>query len=98
VVPSELRAVAAAARVAARLGAVCRDVRVVVRGPAPSGLSAAEVAGTLRLPLAGELRPEPSIARALEEGVAPGSRRGSPLASLCLTLLDSLAEPATRAA
>ncbi len=33
VVPAELRAAAAAARVAARLGWVCRDLRLVVRGP-----------------------------------------------------------------
>jgi secretion/DNA translocation related CpaE-like protein len=93
VVPAEVRAVAAAARVAARLVDLCQDVRLVVRGPAPSGLSGGEVAGALKLPLAGELRPEPSLARSLEEGVPPGERRGSPLAALCRTLLEGVAEP-----
>jgi secretion/DNA translocation related CpaE-like protein len=98
VVPAEVRAVAAASRVAARLAGLCRDVRLVVRGPAPSGLSAAEVAHSLRLPLAGDLRPEPSLARCLEEGVPPGARRGSPLAALCQSLLEDVVEPLQRAA
>ncbi len=44
VVPAEVRAVAAAARVAAAVSAACADLRVVVRDPAPSGLSAEVVA------------------------------------------------------
>ena len=48
------------------------ELRVVVRGPAPSGLSAAEVAGILGLPLAGWLRPEAGLDRLLERGEAPG--------------------------
>ena len=55
VVPAELRAAAAAARVAARLGSVYRDLRLVVRGPAPGRLSAEVIARTLALPLAGEV-------------------------------------------
>jgi secretion/DNA translocation related CpaE-like protein len=98
VVPAEVRAVAGAARVATRVVDLCPDVRVVVRGPSPSGISAAEVVGALSLPLAGELRPEPALARALEDGVPPGSRKGSPLAALSQRLLASLAEPLVKAA
>ena len=47
VVPAEVRAVAAAGRVAVAVGLTARDVRVVVRGPAPAGLNASVVADTL---------------------------------------------------
>jgi secretion/DNA translocation related CpaE-like protein len=90
VVPAEIRAVAGAARVAAQLSALCRDVRLVVRGPGPAGLTTAEVQRNLGLPLAGELRTEPGLARAAEEGRPPGSRRGSRLVSLCQAVLDDL--------
>jgi secretion/DNA translocation related CpaE-like protein len=96
VVPAEVRAAAAAARVAARLALLSRDVRLVVRGPAPAGLSAEEVERALGLPLAGEVRAEPHLARELEEGALPGARRGSPLGALCHVLLDALLVPAMR--
>ena len=90
-VPAEVRAVAAAARVAAVVGSVASELRVVVRGPAPSGLSAvAEVAGILRLPLAGWLRPEAGLDRLLERGEAPARSGRGPLAELSRELLDAL--------
>ena len=93
VVPAEIRAATSAARVASRVGQLCRDVRLVVRGPAPAGLTAAEVQAALGLPLAGEVRAEPHLARTLEDGDPPGSRRGSPLGALCQALLDDLLVP-----
>lgn len=90
VVPAELRAVAAATRVAAQAAGLCRDVRLVVRGPAPAGLAAEEVQRALGLPLVTELRAEPGLARALEEGVPPASRRGSRLAASCHEILEAL--------
>lgn len=90
VVPAEIRAAAAAGRVAAQASQLCQDVRLVVRGPAPSGLTADQVQAALALPLAGEVRGEPGMARSLEEGVPPGARRGSPLVALCHLLLDDL--------
>lgn len=90
VVPAELRAAAAASRVAVAVSAHCADLRVVVRGPAPSGLSARDVADSLALPLAGELRAEPGLAAALERGEPPAGRGRGPLATLCGTLLDEL--------
>ncbi len=89
-VPAEVRAAAAAARVAATVGLVCRDLRLVVRGPGPSGLDAAELSRVLGLPLAGVLRPEPGIDRALERGEVPGSRARGPLRALCTALLEDL--------
>ncbi len=98
VVPAEVRAVAAAARVAAYVGLRPQDVRVVVRGPAPSGLTGAAVASSLGLPLAGRLRPEPGLAASLERGEAPARTGRGPLADLCRSLLGELTVPRRAAA
>lgn len=90
VVPAEVRAIAAAARVASRAGLLCRDLRLVVRGPAPAGLVGADVERALALPLVGELRPEPGLDLALERGEPPARRPRSPLAALCDRVLDGL--------
>lgn len=90
VVPAEVRAVAAAGRVAARSCALADDVRVVVRGPSPSGLRPTEVAISLGLPLAATLQSEAGLARMLERGEPPArSGRGS-LAAACAAILNSL--------
>lgn len=87
VVPAELRATAAAARVAAQAGQHCANLSVVVRGPAPGRLKAKEIAQALDLPLAGTLRPEPSLIRGLERGEAPTSTGRGPLTVLCRRLI-----------
>ena len=96
-VPAEVRAAAAASRVAAVAGALCDDVRLVVRGPSPGGLQADQVAGALGLPLLAELRPEPHLERALERGEAPARRGRGPLWQLSTRVLDELL-PAQREA
>jgi secretion/DNA translocation related CpaE-like protein len=96
VVPAELRAAAAAARVLASVRDHCPDVRLLVRGPAPSGLDAETVAEVLGLPLAGEIRPEPGLAAALERGDPPGRRTRGPLATFCAGFLGDLVLPKTR--
>lgn len=90
VVPAELRATAAAARVVAVAGLHCAELTVIVRGPAPGRLKAREVARALGLPLAGTLRPEPGLSRGLERGEAPASSGRGPLATLCQRLLTEL--------
>jgi hypothetical protein len=90
-VPAEVRAAAAAGRVAAAVRRLVPDVRVVVRGPAPSGLTSALVAESVGLPLAGWLKPEPGLARGLERGEPPAASGRGPLAALCRSLLDGLA-------
>ena len=90
VVPAELRATAAAARIAAAVGPHCEDLSVVVRGPAPGRLKAREVARALGLPLAGSLRPEPALCQALERGEAPAAAGRGPLAELCRRLIADL--------
>jgi secretion/DNA translocation related CpaE-like protein len=87
VVPAEVRAAAAARRVAAGLQEHLADVRVVVRGPAPTGLRAEAVADALDLPLAGVLKPEPGLREALDRGEPPGLRVRGPLSMLCRQLL-----------
>ncbi|MDQ6649255.1 MAG: hypothetical protein M3Z02_03970 [Actinomycetota bacterium] len=89
-IPAEVRACAAAARVAAAVVECCADVRLVVRGPAPAGLSAASIASSLGLPLAGDMRAEPGLARALERGHPPARRSGGPLAGFCAGYLGRL--------
>lgn len=98
VVPAEVRAAAAASRVAEAVAGRCGDVRVVVRGPAPSGLRADDVAGALGLPLAGEVPWEPSLHRSMERGQPPARRGRGPLWRLCVDLLDDLAPPLLDAA
>lgn len=87
VVPAEVRAAAAATRVATQLAPICTDLRLVVREPSPSGLSAEEVARALGLPLAGFLRAEPGLELGLERGEPPATHRRSPLAALCEAVL-----------
>jgi secretion/DNA translocation related CpaE-like protein len=88
VVPAELRAVAAADRVASRIGMVLRNLRVVARGPFPSGLDDAEIARLLGLPLAGELPLEKGLLEGIDAGRPPGAQARGPLARFCAGFLD----------
>ncbi|MFN2538123.1 MAG: septum site-determining protein Ssd [Mycobacteriales bacterium] len=90
VVPAEVRATAAAARVAARAGLLCRDLRLVVRGPSPADVSAAHVQQAPGLPLVGTLKPEPHLDEHLEEGRPPGRRPRWPLGAFSDALLREL--------
>ncbi|HYJ74531.1 MAG TPA: septum site-determining protein Ssd [Kineosporiaceae bacterium] len=92
VVRADVRAAAAAVRVVAQLERFTGDLAVVVRGPAPTGLPAETVADTLGLPLAGDLRPEPGLAAALDRGDVPPVRARGPLAALSARLLVSALE------
>jgi secretion/DNA translocation related CpaE-like protein len=91
VVPAELRATAAAARVAAAVALHCEDLSVVVRGPAPGRLKAREITRSLALPLAGTLRPEAGLCQGLERGEAPAASGRGALAELCRRLIGDLA-------
>ncbi|MGW2113843.1 septum site-determining protein Ssd [Streptomyces zhihengii] len=83
VVPGELRAVAAANRVASAVGMILTDLRAVVRGPYAPGLDERWVAGALGLPLAGELPVETGLLAAQGQGSPPGAAGRSPLARFC---------------
>ncbi|MGH3873585.1 MAG: septum site-determining protein Ssd [Pseudonocardiaceae bacterium] len=89
VVPAEVRAVAAATTVAARVRRHGIPVQVVVRGPAPGGLTPHDVCRALDLPLLAAMRPQPGLAGALDRGAVPGRARG-PLATAARRVLDVL--------
>jgi secretion/DNA translocation related CpaE-like protein len=90
VVPAELRACAAAARVVKIAAMHASALGAVVRIPGPGGLKAREVARSLGLPLAGTLRSEPELARALERGAPPAGTGRGPLAAVCQRILGDL--------
>lgn len=90
VVPAEVRAAAAGARVAAALAPLATELRLVVRGPAPGGLTGKAVADALGLPLFGWLEAEPALAAAMERGEPPGRSGRGPLARLCQQLIADL--------
>lgn len=89
VVPAEVRAVAAAARVAEPLVERGVPLRLIVRGPAPGGLDADDVAHALGLDVLISVPPEPGLAAALDRGKIPGLRRG-PLQEVAAAVLDAL--------
>ncbi|MEU7475142.1 septum site-determining protein Ssd [Lentzea sp. NPDC042327] len=89
VVPAELRATAAATRVATLLRTHGTPTRLVVRGPSPSGLSAPDIAAAVGLPLLTQMRPEPGLPAALDRGHLPRNPKG-PLATTARLILQSL--------
>ncbi|MEU6386637.1 septum site-determining protein Ssd [Streptomyces bauhiniae] len=83
VVPAELRALAAAGRVASAMGMVVRDLRVAVRGPYGPGLDEEEVARLLGLPLIGTVPAEPALLRPRGTAGPPGASGRGPLSRFC---------------
>lgn len=90
VVPAEVRACAAAGRTVAWLRSHVDDVRLLVRGPAPGGLSPDAISDALAAPVAGWVRAEPGLATAYERGDAPGTAARSPLAKFCRDFVDDV--------
>ena len=90
VCPAEFRAAVAAERVVATLQLLVEDVRLVVRGPSPTGLTGADVAEAVGVPLTAWLDPEPDLDRSLDEGRPPGRGGRGPLAEVCASLLADL--------
>jgi hypothetical protein len=80
----------AADRVADVARRYTRDLRLVVRGPAPGGLKPAVIAESLRLPLAGVMPADRRLAGAIERGEPPGG--GGPLNAFCTRFLGGLAQ------
>lgn len=66
--PCDVRACAATGSVAPVLATINPNVGLVVRGPSPGGLRAAEVADIAGLPLLASMRAEPQLAEQLERG------------------------------
>ena len=89
VVPAEVRATAAAARVARQVAERGAALCVVVRGPSPGGLGGDDVAAALGLDVLVAVEAEPGLAEALDHGTVPGTRRGA-LSSAAGAVLDAL--------
>ncbi|MEC3955551.1 septum site-determining protein Ssd [Nocardia sp. CDC153] len=89
VTQARLRSVAAAESAAAYLGARNPNVRVIVRGPSPGGLTATDIAAALGLPLLATVPSQPGLAERLERGGLTVRRRG-PLRTAAETALTAL--------
>jgi secretion/DNA translocation related CpaE-like protein len=96
IVPADVRASAAAGALTGWIRTVNPNVGLVVRGPAPGGLRAADVSSTVGLALVAAMRPQPGLADALERG-GLRMRARSPLARAAAQVLDMLGkQPAFR--
>lgn len=95
VTPAEVRACVAAKLVARQVLDRGVSTRVVVRGPAPGGLRAEEVATAVGVPLLTSMRPEPHLALALEQGRFQPQPRG-PLTTAARVTLHALSVQAGR--
>ncbi|MCA1836291.1 MAG: septum formation initiator [Actinobacteria bacterium] len=89
VVPAEVRACAAAATVAARVSRYGTALHLVVRGPAPGGITPGDVSRALDLPVLAAMRPQPGLGGALDRGAVPGHSRG-PLATAARHVMAAL--------
>ncbi|MFI1306948.1 septum site-determining protein Ssd [Streptomyces sioyaensis] len=95
VVPTELRAVAAAQRVAFGVQQVLGDLRVVAceaPGRHGHGLPPDEIARLMGLPLAGEVPWEAGLLADLARGVPPGAQLRGPLARFCAGFWERVVE------
>jgi secretion/DNA translocation related CpaE-like protein len=87
--PADVRSCASAAVVGQWLTGTNPNVGIVVRGPAPGGLSSTDVARITGLPLLAAMRPQPGLAAELErDGLRP--RRRSPLTTAARRVLEVL--------
>ena len=89
-VPAEVRACAAARRVADDIRAHGVRLLAMVRGPAPGGLRAEDVAKAVGIPLLAAMRPEPHLSSSLERGTLRPRTHG-PLTMAAKTILTALA-------
>lgn len=89
VVPADVKACMAAKTVVDQAGERGVRLKAVVRGPAPGGLTTAQVVAATGVPLLTAMRPEPRLARALDNGHFPETTRG-PLAKAARKVLAAL--------
>jgi secretion/DNA translocation related CpaE-like protein len=75
--PCAVRACAATAAMAPVLAAINPNLGLVVRGPSPGGLRAAEIADITGLPLLASVKAEPQLAEQLERGGLRFGRRSA---------------------
>jgi secretion/DNA translocation related CpaE-like protein len=88
--PADVRSCWAADRLTGRIRGSGSPAGVVVRGPSPGGLGAAELADVLGLPLLASMRPESGLARNLEFGLALGTGHRRPLLKAARAVLTAV--------
>ncbi|MDL4818215.1 septum site-determining protein Ssd [Actinomadura opuntiae] len=89
-VPAEVRATVAADGLAAVLRRETGDLRLIVQGPSPGGLTPGAVTQALGLPVAGVFERDRRLPAAIEEGALARACRRGPLAEFCSRLLADL--------
>ncbi|MFA1541618.1 septum site-determining protein Ssd [Actinomadura monticuli] len=90
-VPAEVRATVAADGLAAALRRDTADLRLIVQGPAPGGLTPDAVAHALELPSAGTFDRDRRLPAAMDEGALERACRRGPLTDFCAKILADLA-------
>ncbi len=75
--PCDVRACAATATLVPVLAAINPNIGLVVRGPAPGGLRADELAAIAGVPLLASMKPQPCLAEQLEHGGLRLGRRSA---------------------
>ena len=98
VVPTEVRATAAAGRITELIAASAADVRLVVRGSASSSLRGEVIAESLGLPLVGQMPPDQDVGADLDRGLPPARTGRGPLAEMCQHLIGELVHQSRGAA
>lgn len=91
VVPAEVRACAAAKRVAEKLSERCRRIRLIVRGPAPGGLHPEQAGRAVGVPLMTSMAPERLLHKAVENGRFEPRQRGPLAAAAQLVVAEARA-------
>ena len=87
VVPRDIRAIAAASRLLRLPMFDGADVRLVIRGPAPGGITAEEVQSAIGLPVVVDMAASSGLDRDLESGIAPATGGRGPMAKACKLVL-----------
>ncbi|MES9536912.1 septum site-determining protein Ssd [Actinomadura sp. NPDC000600] len=90
-VPAEVRATVAADGLAAALRRDTPDLRLVIQGPAPGGLTPDAIASVLGIPSAGSFDRDRRLPAAVDGGDLERACRRGPLADFCTTVLADLA-------
>ncbi|MBO2455527.1 CpaE-like family protein [Actinomadura barringtoniae] len=89
-VPAEVRAAVAANLQAAALRRETSELRLIVRGPSPGGLTPKVIAESLALPPSGTFERDRRLPAALEQGDFPRAARRGSLTDLCSALVEEL--------
>lgn len=90
VIPAQVSACYATAKVISRLQGMTADLAAVVRGPSVGGLTAAEVADTIGVPLVATMRPQPGLARRIDAGRGIGTPPDGPLGRAARAVVQKL--------